>query len=522
MLTKMEVAVRSKTMLFFILVVGVTSRAQTFTPDSITMQKYPFVKWSQNRIDLAQSSPAFKLLFANMDSLLNGKDRDINIFHIGGSHIQADIYSHRVRRWLHGMNDHTKGERGLIFPYALAGTNNPSSFDITSTGKWKGNRSSVTNNISTYGIAGITAECSDSVIIMQVSNKPGMQYQYSYNQVKIWWNTWDAKYCIEPEDTSQTLRIVHNDSLQCTIIDLKNEVESVKLKIWRTVKGNKVPFVMMGMHLGKRRGGINYNSIGVNGSSFESYKKCEHFRHQLSQFRPDLFIISIGTNDSYNPDFDAARFEKNYRDFMNMILKINPNCAILLTVPNDCYYKKTRPNPNLVKVEEIIVKLAGEYKQGVWNFYEIMGGFGSSQKWFKQNLMAADRIHFSASGYEIKGDLLTAALLRLWDEMRGRDSTHLFCKYIDQGCKSGYYHSAAWRGEFADNETVPVHVNQTQQQQQQVSVSGNFVYHTIRSGDTLWDIANKYGTTVNRIEQLNPGVNARNLKIGQKIKVKAS
>jgi len=519
MQTEKGVAVQNKLLLIAMLLIGITGHAQVFTPDSLTMQKYPFVNWSQNRIQFPQPSDAFQHLFANMDSLLSGKDRDINIFHIGGSHIQADIYSHKVRRWLHGMAPHMKGERGLIFPYALAGTNNPSSFEITATGKWKGNRSSVTNHISSYGIAGITAECSDSVITIEVSNRPGMLYQFSYNQVRLWWNTWEAPYCIEAADPSQVLRIVHNDSLQCTLVELKEEVEAVKLKIWRTSKSNKVPFVLMGMHLGKRQGGINYNSIGVNGSSFESFKRCEHFSHQLSQFRPDLFIISIGTNDSYNPDFDVARFEKNYRDFMDMVLKINPKCAILLTVPNDCYYKKTRPNTNLVKVEEAINRIASDYKQGVWNFYEIMGGFGSSQKWFKQNLMAADRIHFSASGYEIKGDLLTAALLRSWDESQMRDSTHLFCKYIDPGCKSGYYHSAAWRGEFKDTEPAPSPV--IQQQQQQVSVSGNYVYHTIKSGDTLWDIANKYGTSVNRIEQLNPGVNARNLKIGQKIQVKA-
>ncbi len=46
-----------------------------------------------------------------------------------------------------------------------------------------------------------------------------------------------------------------------------------------------------------------------------------------------------------------------------------------------------------------------------------------------------------------------------------------------------------------------------------------FVYHVIRQGDTLWDIANKYNATVEQIKNLNNIKNANSLKPGQKIKV---
>ena len=46
-------------------------------------------------------------------------------------------------------------------------------------------------------------------------------------------------------------------------------------------------------------------------------------------------------------------------------------------------------------------------------------------------------------------------------------------------------------------------------------------YHTIRSGDTLGKIASRYGTTVNAICRLNPGLTARTtLRIGRRIRVK--
>jgi LysM repeat protein len=43
--------------------------------------------------------------------------------------------------------------------------------------------------------------------------------------------------------------------------------------------------------------------------------------------------------------------------------------------------------------------------------------------------------------------------------------------------------------------------------------------YTIQSGDTLASIASKTGTTVARLEQLNPGVNPTALRVGQRIRV---
>ncbi|MEX2483974.1 MAG: LysM peptidoglycan-binding domain-containing protein [Brumimicrobium sp.] len=44
--------------------------------------------------------------------------------------------------------------------------------------------------------------------------------------------------------------------------------------------------------------------------------------------------------------------------------------------------------------------------------------------------------------------------------------------------------------------------------------------YKVSSGDSLWKIANKYGTTISELESLNPGINSADLKIGQKIRVK--
>lgn len=46
------------------------------------------------------------------------------------------------------------------------------------------------------------------------------------------------------------------------------------------------------------------------------------------------------------------------------------------------------------------------------------------------------------------------------------------------------------------------------------------VYYLVQSGDTLGSVAQKYGTTVDDLMTLNPGIDPTALHIGQRIRVK--
>ena len=54
----------------------------------------------------------------------------------------------------------------------------------------------------------------------------------------------------------------------------------------------------------------------------------------------------------------------------------------------------------------------------------------------------------------------------------------------------------------------------------QTDDTGDYLVHTVRRGDTLWDIAKRYpGVSATDIQRLNPGINSKNLKLGSKLKI---
>jgi membrane-bound lytic murein transglycosylase D len=56
---------------------------------------------------------------------------------------------------------------------------------------------------------------------------------------------------------------------------------------------------------------------------------------------------------------------------------------------------------------------------------------------------------------------------------------------------------------------------------QQLKSDGKYMYYTVKPGDNLWDIANKYeGVSVEQIQQLNKAINTKKLKLGTKLKIK--
>ncbi len=404
-------------LLIFIWLLSMSMEAQTYVIDTI-QDKYPFINWKANTIKMANNSPAFKKLFCKLNTVVKGGEENLHIFHIGGSHIQADIYSNRLRSYLQTMSPTAKGQRGFIFPFSIAKTNNPGNYRVQYDGKWKGYRCSVRKDSVAWGLSGVTAVFKDTISNIKIKANGNNYHKkmYNFNKIRIFYDNWSTDYEISFKDNISITNSKENKEAHYVEYTFDETVDEIDFCIRRVEDTENAEFLMMGIELMNDNKGIQYTSIGVNGGSFSYYKRCRYFDDQLLLYKPDLFIVSVGTNDAYHPDFDPQQYKQYYTDLIKLVQKANPDCAVLLTVPNDSYYKKKVPNPRTRIAEKIIYEVAKEQKMAVWDFYEIMGGFNSSQSWYTSKLMPYDRVHFTVMGYRIKADLLLQALANSWEK----------------------------------------------------------------------------------------------------------
>jgi lysophospholipase L1-like esterase len=391
--------------------------------DSTFKEKYPFIQFNLNHYQFfTQNSENFEKLFFDFEQMIQNRDRKLNFYHIGGSHLQADIHSHQMRTYLQTNWEGLPGERGLVFPFDLAKTNNPWNYEFSSPNVWRNYRSTVNRPDSLdYGLMGVVIECPDSAINIKFNYKR-TTVKPGFDRLRIYHNKGFFPYSLNfGTDEIFVLRKQTNTEVGYTDVYFTDQLDSFDAYFSRdSIMDYKLR--ILGFQLSNKEPGISYNSIGVNGAGLYTYLGNKYFEEQLKEFPPDFFAFSVGTNDANVPyaNFRPEVYRANLDSLIQMVLRANPNCALVLTVPNDAYYKKKYPNKNVAREREMIIQLAKKYEAAVWDFYGIMGELGSSKLWVRNGLMRGDLVHFTATGYQLKGDMFFESYLKWLEQMELR------------------------------------------------------------------------------------------------------
>ncbi|MBM77001.1 MAG: hypothetical protein CL846_00820 [Crocinitomicaceae bacterium] len=372
--------------------------------------EYKFIKYEENKLILSKESN-FNVFFKSLNNLFIEGGKEINIIHIGGSHIQADIWSQRIRERFFNLVPYSSGGRGLVFPYRIIKTNGAPYVKFTSNGSWKGYRNTSSKHNSELGLAGITAKTKDSITTLSLSVDSKKCLDCSFTSLKLLHG--NSTHCLSIDDDD--LVSISNEEVGLTTFLFDKEKNSATIKINKEDSVNK-EFALYGAVLEKSQTGLQYHSIGVNGASVPSYLRINSFPKKLNQIKPDLAILSIGINDAYVEAFDKERFMKNYDSLIFKIKTSNPDAVILFTTNNDSYYKRKYPNKNAFLVKEAMIELAEKHNGAVWDMFGVMGGLGSIKKWQDKGLAKSDKIHFTHKGYKLIGDLLFEAIINSYGD----------------------------------------------------------------------------------------------------------
>lgn len=392
--------------------------------DSLYVAKYTCVNFDLNYFQFySEDSPNWEKLYNKIQNMLVNGDAKLNFYHIGGSHLQADIYTHQVREKVQTTWQNLPGERAWVFPFDLARTNNPWNYEFSSTNKWSRYRSAVpAEQTEVFGIMGAKVTCLDSLMNVRF-NYDKTNVKQKFNRIKVFHNKGAFPFEFD-WDKNQMFMVnqIWDSVIGCTEVNFTEPIDNFEMQIERCTP-DSIPFELFGFQLLNELPGISYSSIGINGAGLYTYLECDNFAEQLNTLPPDLFTFSVGTNDANKPydDFDPEIYKSNLEKMMQIVLRVNPECAILLTVPNDSYFQRTQLNRNIGRQRTVILELSAKYKVPVWDFYGIMGELGSSKTWYSQKLMRADLVHFNTAGYHLKGDLFFDAFQKFLVQFGIRD-----------------------------------------------------------------------------------------------------
>ncbi|MFC1731178.1 GDSL-type esterase/lipase family protein [candidate division KSB1 bacterium] len=368
------------------------SSAQDYPYD---IDQYAFINYKHNKLDFYGDSIFFENLFLNLNNLVIYGFGQMNIIHIGGSHIQADIFSGRIRQRLQTFYPGLNAGRGFVFPYRVAKTNTPVNYYVRYTGNWESCRNVEKIKNCNLGLSGISVTTFDSISTIQIILKDKNYLHYEFNRLKIFQELDSLSFSVFLNNPNINYTVIDDYSCGCKVFILDDYIDTLSLRIVKTNEFQRA-YTLYGISLETDDPGIVYHSIGVNGASVPSYLRCNMFNQHLQALNPDLTILSIGINDAYTRDFKPEIFERNYDSLLTKIREVAPNAPIILTVNNDSYLYRRYTNTNVIKVREVMVNLSKKHHCAVWDLHTIMGGLNSIVYWNLLGLAKKDK-HFTSA-----------------------------------------------------------------------------------------------------------------------------
>ena len=415
---------------------------------------------------------ALLTFYEKMYQLEQSKSGKINIVHIGDSHIQADLFTAKIRTQFQKVFGN--GGFGFTFPYSVAKTNNSAPIRYSASGNFQSFRNLYADENRPVGLSGFSMEANSDDFAIQLNVK---EAQFNFTKIKVITpqnvNLFDVSvshknivverkvpkkitHKVKPGEVLGGIADKYNVSLKAlkkanglksdmirdgkvltipskaTQSKTSTKTEYIPIELQPSLFSNDyysetpldkiaiVPnqeidyFALNGLVLENNNSGVIYHSIGVNGAKASDYNKFRLFNEQLPVLNPDLVIISLGTNES----FDKQSGEQYFANLNQMIQGIkdkNPQaCVLVMTPPPSVLHRKYK-NTFIEKYAELIEENANGKNYAVWDLLQVFGGNKSIKRNAAKGYMARDKVHYSKAGYEKQGELFFEAFLQSYE-----------------------------------------------------------------------------------------------------------
>lgn len=338
---------------------------------------YSFLNCAKNRIE---NDSALAHFFNELHSLENKKNSLLEAIHFGDSHVQADLFTGRLRILL--QEKFGNAGIGIAIPHQLAKSNQSYLYKYQSKNNWTTKR--ITRLRGDDSLQwGQLSLCSDSVVELLFKCKAKRANVFFIaNHYKV-----DLSSLV---NDTLWIRATKQDTTKC----------SFQLNAIKVYDGDT---------------GIVYSAIGFNGAEYKHYVRNKDWQKVLSP-QEDLYVFSLGANEANAATIDTAKFILQVDSLLQQVRQANPKACILITGPGDGYRKNKIKNYNNLKITQVLRSYCIQHNIAFYDWLTVMGGVGSAAKWQKVGLARPDKIHLSKKGYELQADMLYIAIMNAYQK----------------------------------------------------------------------------------------------------------
>jgi len=472
---------RNRLYIFLFCLLGFTATAQIDSTDvDIDSLEVDAVGIITDTVEVAgpniiTNTSSLKLLYEKLYLLEQQKAGKINIVHIGDSHIQADLMTNVIRRKL--QERFGNAGAGFSFPHQLAKTNGSYITRYKSNASWSSRRViyPVESGMN-VGLSGIALKTRENFVVeLNVRDSA-----YRFNTLKIVTPHNAPEFDLATSSKTIILestvpkKITHKikngevlgsiaDKYNVSITQLKkaNGLKNDRIRAGRTLKiptkelqkrevtrSEFIPlelqadgkshfyhsddalskiyllpnrsvkeYDLSGLVLENDTPGVIYHSIGVNGAKASDYNKYPLFFEQLPALNPDLIIISLGTNETFDK-MAAPEFLVQLNKFIAGIKATNPDACILVMTPPPSLFRRKYVNTFAASYAKEIQMQETNVNYASWDLFSEMGGLYGVPRNAARGLMSTDRVHYSKDGYEKQGRLFSEAFFKGYDNFK--------------------------------------------------------------------------------------------------------
>lgn len=415
---------------------------------------------------------ALQTFFQKLVDLQQSKNKKVRIVHIGDSHIQADLFTAKMRNQMQAVFGNAGF--GFTFPYSVANTNCSAPIRYIASGSFTSVRNLFADTTKPVGLSGIALQTKATNFAIQLQVK---EPQYYFTKFQLITPQNQNLFAISFEEKKEVIKIpvpkkithkvkpgevlgIIAEKYHVSLKQLKKAnglktdvirdgkiltIPSNQTQFKEIVKTSFIPvalepasigyqyktlnpinqltilpnkdqsnFALNGIVLENEQSGVVYSGIGVNGAKCSDYNKFPLFFEQLPALEADLVVISLGTNESFDKQ-EPTVYISQLQQMLKSIKQQMPNAAIIVTTPPPSLLHQKGYNTYIEAYSQLIANQVQENQYAVWDLLAIFGGNKNIKLHARMGLLAKDKVHYTKLGYEKQAELFFDALMQSFE-----------------------------------------------------------------------------------------------------------